>query len=69
MKRFLIAPLVLAGCMDMETANGCPIYTSPVMQSYTQACEQAVMEEKARAAGGTVTKCVGGPDQMTCVTN
>jgi hypothetical protein len=70
MKRFLMV-LVLAGCVDAgpapTTAEGCPIYYGVALQAKTVACQQAYYEEMAKANGGTVTKCFGGPGQVTCV--
>lgn len=67
--RLLFGLAALAGCVDAKTPEGCPVYATPMMQAETQACQQAYYEEQARKSGGTVTKCFGGPGQMTCVSN
>lgn len=68
MKRATILMLMLAGCTPAVTEEGCPIYASEMMQAYTDACIRAYYEERARMNGGTVTRCFGGPNDMTCVT-
>lgn len=65
---FALGALVLTGCVETpKTAEGCPIYATPMMQAQTQTCQQAFYEAKARASGGTVTRCFGGATGMTCV--
>jgi len=69
--RFLIAAVFLGACVSgepLKTKEGCPVYMTELMQAATQACVQAYYEEKARQQGQTVTKCYGGPGNMTCVT-
>lgn len=66
--RALILILTLAGCVAPTTKEGCPIYTSEVMQPYTQACIQAFYEERAKQTGGQITRCFGAAGQTTCVT-
>jgi hypothetical protein len=65
---FVIASsLALAGCVSPTTPEGCPIYMTEALQAQTRACQQAYYEEKARATGGTVTRCFGEAGNMTCV--
>lgn len=61
---------MLAACGEAPTtAEGCPIYATPIMQAQTAACQQAYYTEKARLNGGTVTRCFGASDTMTCVSD
>lgn len=70
MKVVLLSGIVaLAGCVEAKTPEGCQIYATQIMQAETQACQQAYYEERARKSGGTITKCFGGPAQMTCVSD
>ena len=64
----MLALLALSSCGEaLTTPEGCPIYMTEIMQAETRACQQAYYEERARMNGGTVTKCFGGPGQLTCV--
>lgn len=66
MKKFLLL-LPLAAC-QATTPEGCPVYMTEMMQAQTQACIAAYNEEKARQAGGTVTKCTPVGGSMSCAT-
>lgn len=69
MKRAMILMLVLAGCGEpLETAEGCQIFLSPELQYLTTACQQAFYEAKAREEGRPITRCFGGPGQVSCTT-
>lgn len=70
MARVLVL-IALSACTDaaMTTPEGCPVMMSVSGQAYTQACQAAYYEERARQTGGQVTRCTptanGG---MSCAT-
>lgn len=65
----MMIPLVaLAACETPTTKEGCPIYVSEIGRAYTEGCQRNFYEEQARQRGATITRCMGGPDDFTCIT-
>ena len=62
-----IALVTLAGCQGAATPEGCPIYITEIMQTYTQTCVAAYRAEKARMAGQKVTTCQTVGNTTTCI--
>lgn len=63
----LLAILILSACQS-ETVDGCKVYVTEIMRSYTDACIAARNEERARQAGGVVTTCTRVGNGLSCVT-
>jgi hypothetical protein len=59
--------MALFGC-GATTPEGCPIMMTEIGRARMEACIAAYNEEKARAAGGTVTRCTRVGGSLSCVT-
>jgi hypothetical protein len=69
MRYIVVVLLLLAGCEEITTPEGCPVMSGEFGQAYTRKCQQIYYEEQARASGGTVTRCFGEPGAMTCISD
>lgn len=68
MAMWLSALLALTGCETPTTAEGCPVMVTEIGRAQMRACQQAYHERMAQERGGTVTRCIGGPGNMSCTT-